>query len=77
MIRVSFEKNRKMGYSVIVTFLILMACLAFYLSILTFLWNKLRIAKPLVLNICVPWVIVLRCIDAETGKRTRPFNKTS
>jgi RsiW-degrading membrane proteinase PrsW (M82 family) len=32
MIAVSFEKNKKMGYSVIVTFLILMACLAFYLS---------------------------------------------
>ncbi len=31
MIAVSFEKNKKMGYSVIVTFLILMACLVFYL----------------------------------------------
>jgi hypothetical protein len=31
MIAVSFEKNKKMGYSVIVTFLILMTCLAFYL----------------------------------------------
>jgi len=31
MIGVSFEKNKKMGYVVIVTFLILMACLAYYL----------------------------------------------
>ena len=31
MIAVSFEKNKKMGYSVIVTFLILMACLVYYL----------------------------------------------
>lgn len=31
MIAVSFEKNKKMGYSVIVTFLILMACLVVYL----------------------------------------------
>jgi hypothetical protein len=32
MIGVSFEKNKKMGYIVVVTFLILMACLAYYLS---------------------------------------------
>ena len=31
---------------------------------------------PLVLNIRVPWVIVLRCVDAENRKRTIPFNKT-
>ena len=31
MIGVSFEKNKKMGYVVVVTFLILMACLAYYL----------------------------------------------
>ena len=31
MISVSFEKNKKMGYVVVVTFLILMACLAYYL----------------------------------------------
>jgi hypothetical protein len=31
MIGVSFEKNRKMGAVVIVTFLILMACLVYYL----------------------------------------------
>jgi hypothetical protein len=31
MIAVSFEKNKKMGYAVIVTFLMLMTCLAFYL----------------------------------------------
>ena len=31
MIGVSFEKNKKMGYAVMVTFLILMACLAYYL----------------------------------------------
>ena len=31
MIGVSFEKNKKMGYVVIATFLILMACLAYYL----------------------------------------------
>ena len=31
MIGVSFEKNKKMGYVVIVTFLILMACLVYYL----------------------------------------------
>jgi len=31
MIGVSFEKNKKMGYVVGVTFLILMACLAYYL----------------------------------------------
>jgi hypothetical protein len=31
MIAVSFEKNKKVGYSVIVTFLILMACLVYYL----------------------------------------------
>ena len=31
MIGVSFEKNRKMGYAVIVTFLILMGCLVYYL----------------------------------------------
>ena len=32
MMRVSFEKNKKMGYSVLVTFLILMSCLVYYLS---------------------------------------------
>jgi hypothetical protein len=32
MIGVSFEKNKKMGYVVVVTFLILMTCLAYYLS---------------------------------------------
>jgi len=31
MIAVSFEKNKKMGYVVMVTFLILMACLVYYL----------------------------------------------
>jgi hypothetical protein len=31
MIGVSFEKNKKMSYVVLVTFLILMACLAYYL----------------------------------------------
>jgi len=31
MIGVSFEKNKKMGYVVVVTFLILMTCLAYYL----------------------------------------------
>jgi len=31
MIGVSFEKNRKMGYAVIVTFLALMGCLVYYL----------------------------------------------
>lgn len=31
MIGVSLEKNRKMGYAVVVTFLILMGCLAYYL----------------------------------------------
>jgi hypothetical protein len=31
MIGVSFEKNKKMGYVVVVTFLILMACLVYYL----------------------------------------------
>lgn len=31
MIGVSLEKNRKMGYVVVVTFLILMACLTYYL----------------------------------------------
>jgi hypothetical protein len=31
MIGVSFEKNKKMGYVVIATFLILMACLVYYL----------------------------------------------
>jgi hypothetical protein len=31
MIGVSFEKNKKMGYVVVVTFLILLACLAYYL----------------------------------------------
>ncbi len=31
MIGVTFEKNKKMGYVVVVTFLILMACLAYYL----------------------------------------------
>jgi len=31
MIAVSFEKNKKMSYVVIATFLILMACLAYYL----------------------------------------------
>ena len=31
MIGVSLEKNKKMGYVVVVTFLILMACLAYYL----------------------------------------------
>ncbi|MEJ2240527.1 MAG: hypothetical protein P8Y18_00060 [Candidatus Bathyarchaeota archaeon] len=32
MIGVSFEKNKKRGYTVLVTFLILMVCLAYYLS---------------------------------------------
>ena len=32
MMAVSFERNRKMGYVVIVTFLLLMGCLAYYLS---------------------------------------------
>ena len=32
MIAVSFERNRKMGYVVIATFLILIVCLTFYLS---------------------------------------------
>jgi hypothetical protein len=31
MIAVSFEKNKKMGYVVMATFLILMACLVYYL----------------------------------------------
>jgi hypothetical protein len=31
MIGVSFEKNKKMGYVVVVTFLILMVCLVYYL----------------------------------------------
>jgi FtsH-binding integral membrane protein len=31
MIGVSFEKNKKMGFAVIVTFLILMGCLTYYL----------------------------------------------
>ena len=31
MIGVSFEKNKKMGYAVIVTFLILIGCLIYYL----------------------------------------------
>jgi hypothetical protein len=32
MIGVSFEKNRKMGYAVVATFLILIVCLIYYLS---------------------------------------------
>ena len=31
MISVSFEKNKKMGYPLIVTFMVLMDCLTFYL----------------------------------------------
>jgi hypothetical protein len=29
----------------------------------------------LLLNMRVPWVIMLRCVDAEEGKRKIPFNK--
>jgi len=32
MMAVSFERNRKMGYVVVATFLILMGCLGYYLS---------------------------------------------
>ena len=55
MIGVSSEKNKKMGFVVIVTFLILMGCLTFYLFPLINLLKK-RILSSIIMDLTITGV---------------------